>query len=174
MAKRQTRKSISVNAALYELIAGQAAGANQSISEWLSVLVRDELADTGLELPNQQFTREIVANRASFDEARTARHKRRAARRAKIRAAGEAQELADLNLPNGPDPLFAKPRGALPVDVKVTTGFCALCIDGPGPFVLRPLSNDDALVQVCDGCENGSPREGRNSFGGDRNAMVRR
>lgn len=42
--------------------------------------------------------------------------------------------------------------------------FCAQCLSESGPFVLRPHGKGDAMVNVCDRCENEHPREGRYNF----------
>jgi hypothetical protein len=37
--------------------------------------------------------------------------------------------------------------------------FCAICTDDAGPFVLRPIGKDDALVRICEDCDTEKPRE---------------
>ncbi len=49
------------------------------------------------------------------------------------------------------------------------SAFCAICArDIVGEPLRRPLGRDDALVNVCHACDEGSPRAGRYSFGGGK------
>jgi hypothetical protein len=55
MAKRQKRRSISINVDLFELSREQAKHSNKSLSHWVADLIRDELKRLGVELPAQHF-----------------------------------------------------------------------------------------------------------------------
>lgn len=42
--------------------------------------------------------------------------------------------------------------------------FCALCTSERGPFRKRALGRNDAIVDVCQECDETHPRSGRYSF----------
>jgi hypothetical protein len=54
MAKKQKRRSISVNVDLFALAQRQASRANKSLSHWTAELIRDALQRAGVEPPSSQ------------------------------------------------------------------------------------------------------------------------
>lgn len=46
--------------------------------------------------------------------------------------------------------------------------FCAICVSERGPFVVRPLGRNNALVTVCNRCDEEHPSKGGYGFDGGR------
>jgi hypothetical protein len=55
MAKVQTRRTISFNRNLYEVIKEHSAKDGVSTASWVAKLIRKELARRGVEMPSQWF-----------------------------------------------------------------------------------------------------------------------
>ena len=57
--------------------------------------------------------------------------------------------------------------------MKAESPFCAQCLSDQGPFVQLPHGKDDALVNICDRCENEHPRSGRYNFSESRRLITK-
>lgn len=163
MAKKQTRRTVSLSRATYDAATEAAARAGVATSEWVTNLIRAACPELQ---PQRHASAQPATPEWTMDTFRAAIDAKRGVTVRKM--TDEARQLpprADL------DALAAKRKLTARHDGIAPGTLCAICVEDPATH-REQIDADGPLYAICDGCAQESPRSGRYSFSGGRGDRV--